>query len=59
MDLGDGLSITPNIHVGRDVGSTAFIQTSTGEIKPLEENNPGAPKTGPVYWKEDQECPSP
>lgn len=59
MDLGNGLSITPNIHVGRDVGSTAFIQTSTGEIKPLEEKNPGAPKTGSVSWKEDQECTGP
>jgi type IV pilus assembly protein PilY1 len=56
-DLGDGLSITPNIHVGRSAGSTAYIQGSTGEITDLEQKNPGSPKTGPVFWEEDHGCP--
>ena len=59
MDLGPGLSETPNIHVGRSTGSTAFIQTSTGEIKELEEKNPGQTKTGKVSWKEDNKACAP
>jgi type IV pilus assembly protein PilY1 len=46
--LGQGMTITPNIHVGREEGSRAYIQTSTGAIKPLEQNNPGAVKSGKV-----------
>lgn len=44
--LGMGMTITPNIHVGRETGSRAYIQTSTGSIKPLDEDNPGIVKTG-------------
>ncbi len=46
--LGQGMTITPNIHVGREEGSRAYIQTSTGAIKPLEQDNPGAVKSGKV-----------
>ncbi len=44
--LGAGMTITPNIHVGREEGSQAYIQTSTGSIEPLEEKNPGVTKSG-------------
>lgn len=57
-DLGMGLTITPNIHVGREDGSRAYIQTSTGAIKPLEEKNPGSVKSGKMHWQpDDQTCP--
>lgn len=52
QDLGKGLSITPNLHVGREVGSTAVIQTSTGAIKTLHQINPGPTKSGIAGWKE-------
>jgi len=32
IDLGRGLAITPNLHVGKQEGSKAFVQTSTGTI---------------------------
>ncbi|HYA03976.1 MAG TPA: hypothetical protein VEI04_12780 [Syntrophobacteria bacterium] len=51
-DLGKGLATSPNIHTGRETGSTAFIQTSTGAIVPTQETNPGATKSGKVYWIE-------
>jgi type IV pilus assembly protein PilY1 len=57
-DLGQGLTITPNIHVGRQDGSRAYIQTSTGAIKDLEEDNPGSIKSGKMVWApDDQTCP--
>ena len=46
--LGKGMTITPNIHVGREEGSRAYIQTSTGAIKPLEQDNPGILKSGRI-----------
>jgi type IV pilus assembly protein PilY1 len=48
ISLGMGMTITPNIHVGREKGSRAYIQTSTGAIKPLEQSNPGDIKSGRV-----------
>ncbi len=58
LDLGDGLSITPNIHVGRETGSTAYIQSSTGAINALEQINPGRTKSGKQYWSMDESaCP--
>ncbi|MBN2231518.1 MAG: hypothetical protein JW781_01675 [Deltaproteobacteria bacterium] len=50
--LGLGLTITPNIHVGKEGGSKAFVQTSTGAIVGIEQANPGATKSGGVYWRE-------
>lgn len=57
-ELGMGMTITPNIHVGRESGSQAYIQTSTGSIKPIDEENPGVVKSGraPVQ-PGDQTCP--
>ena len=52
-DLGKGLVITPNIHTGREKGSKAFIQSSTGAIIDIEVDNPGATKSGTVSWAEE------
>lgn len=53
LNLGRGLSVTPNIHTGREEGSKAFIQTSTGAIETIEEDNPGIVKSGKVSWLEE------
>jgi type IV pilus assembly protein PilY1 len=50
--LGSGLSLTPNVHVGRQSGSKAFIQTSSGAIKTVEQLNPGYTKSGVSSWRE-------
>jgi Tfp pilus tip-associated adhesin PilY1 len=56
--LGSGMTTTPNIHVGREDGSQAHIQTSTGAIKPVEQQNPGVLKSGKLPFKPgDQTCP--
>jgi type IV pilus assembly protein PilY1 len=45
LDLGRGLATTPNLHVGSESdpdskeGPKAFVQTSTGEIKEIQQEN--------------------
>lgn len=39
-DLGRGLSMTPNLHVGKQEGATAYVQTSTGEIVEIPQPKP-------------------
>ncbi len=51
--LGKGLSITPNIHTGREEGSKAYVQTSTGAIEVTEEANPGMTKSGRLSWQQE------
>ena len=51
--LGVGLSTTPNIHTGREAGSKAFVQTSTGSIQVIEQSNPGGTKSGTLSWEEE------
>ena len=53
LSLGIGFAVTPNIHTGREKGSKAFIQTSTGAIVTIEEDNPGIIKSGKVGWMEE------
>ncbi len=53
VSLGKGLAPSPNIHTGREQGSKAFIQTSTGTIVAVPEANPGVTKSGKAYWKEE------
>jgi type IV pilus assembly protein PilY1 len=53
ISLGKGLTVTPNIHTGKEKGSKAFIQTSTGAIEVIVQENPGATKTEKAYWMED------
>jgi type IV pilus assembly protein PilY1 len=51
ISLGEGLATSPNIHVGSENGSTVFVQTSTGDIIRIEEDNPLATKSGKTSWK--------
>lgn len=50
--LGKGLTMTPNIHTGKESGSNVYIQTSTGTILQIKEQNPGVVKSGVVSWEE-------
>ncbi|MGV1100355.1 hypothetical protein ACUUL3_13230 [Thiovibrio sp. JS02] len=54
ISLGRGLATTPNIHIGSDeAGNTAFIQTSTGEIKEIGQISPLENyKTQKLGWEE-------
>jgi len=57
LSLGRGLATTPNLHVGSGSGSggpKAFVQTSTGEIIEIEQDNLPIKNyiTGPSRWKE-------
>ena len=49
--LGAGLATTASLHVGASDGSTALIQTSTGDILRFEQNTPFLPKSGKSYWQ--------
>lgn len=51
ISLGTGLATSPNIHVGREDGSTVLVQSSTGEITRIEEENPMSTKSGMQSWK--------
>lgn len=53
VELGRGLAITPNIHVGEREGSKAFIQTSTGAIETIEIANPFSIKSGALFWRKN------
>lgn len=48
-NLGKGMALTPNLHVGED-GPTAFIQSSTGAIETIELSTPLSVKSGPLFW---------
>lgn len=54
VSLGKGLATTPNLHVGKQEGAKAFVQTSTGTI--VEIPQPNLPvqnaKTGKAAWGE-------
>jgi len=52
--LGRGLATTPNLHVGKQEGSKAFVQTSTGTIVEIPQPNLPIPnaKTGKSSWGE-------
>ena len=52
VDTGKGYSTTPNLHTGKQEGSKAFLQTSTGAIISIQQDNPGITKSGKVSWKE-------
>ncbi len=52
ISLGQGLATSPNLHVGSEDGSKAFVQTSTGAIKVIDLQNPHDPKSGMRSWKE-------
>jgi type IV pilus assembly protein PilY1 len=54
LNIGRGLALTPNLHVGMHTGSKAFVQTSTGAI--VEIPQPNLPiknaKSGKTKWDE-------
>lgn len=56
LNLGRGLATTPNLHTGSggDEGPRAFIQTSTGEIKEIQQENLPIKgyESGRSKWKE-------
>ena len=51
VSLGSGLAASPSLHSGSSDGSTAFVQTSTGEIKKINQKDPLNSKTGKRSWK--------
>lgn len=52
IDLGQGMALTPNIHIG-EKGSTAFIQSSTGAIETIKIENPESVRSGTLFWREN------
>jgi len=53
QSLGKGLAVSPAMHTGKEKGTKAFVQTSTGAILVIEQANPGAVKSGKTYWMEE------
>ncbi|PIE57443.1 MAG: hypothetical protein CSA33_08135 [Desulfobulbus propionicus] len=51
VSLGGGLAASPSAHSGRQDGSAIMVQTSTGEIKRVEQDNPLQTKSGVQSWK--------
>jgi len=51
ISLGNGLATSPNIHVGRESGTSVFVQSSTGEITRIQEKNPSSTKSGMASWR--------
>ncbi|MFH0727569.1 MAG: PilC/PilY family type IV pilus protein [Pseudomonadota bacterium] len=56
IDLGGGMTTTPNLHTDTDKKGkmTTFVQTSTGAILTIEQTNPGVIKSGKISWQEEQ-----
>jgi type IV pilus assembly protein PilY1 len=53
VSLGYGLSASPSLHVGKRGGAKVMVQTSTGEIRELDEQNlPESFKSRPLHWIE-------
>lgn len=52
ISLGQGLATSPNLHVGSEEGSKSFVQTSTGAIEVIEQQNPFEVKSGIRSWRE-------
>ena len=54
ISLGQGLATSPNLHVGSEAGSRAFVQTSTGAIEIITQKTPFDVKSGMRSWKESE-----
>ena len=53
--LGHGVSASPSLHVGKRKGARVILQTSTGEILEIDEENlPDAYKSRPLHWIQSQ-----
>jgi Tfp pilus tip-associated adhesin PilY1 len=49
--LGPGVAASPKLHVGKTKGAKVVIQTSTGEIVEIDQDNlPEAYKSRPLHW---------
>ena len=53
VNIGKGYSTTPNLFSGQAEGVKSFLQTSTGAILSLEQENPGLLKNGKLSWWEE------
>lgn len=51
ISIGSGLATSPSVHVGSQEGSTVFVQSSTGKIESIEQENPLDTKSGIQSWK--------
>jgi type IV pilus assembly protein PilY1 len=54
IDLGSGMALTPNIHTGRKEGQTAYIQTSTGDIITIEQEEAESTKSDKTSWTQQR-----
>ena len=52
IDIGKGYSETANIYTGREAGSKAFVQTSTGAIIGIEQTTNWRPSRKGPFWQE-------
>lgn len=51
VSLGRGVSATPSLHVGTQQGAKAFVQTSTGQIAVIDQENLAESfKSRPLHW---------
>ncbi len=52
VDLGQGMGVSPSLHLGSEEGVRAFVQTSTGTIVEIHQPNLPIPnvKSGPGGW---------
>jgi len=53
ISLGEGLSSSFGIHVGKEEGGTAYGQMSTGVIEQINVIPAINPKSTPIYWREE------
>ncbi len=51
IGIGKGYTTTSNSHTGRQEGSKAFVQTSTGAIEEVKQKNPGIIKSSKLSWR--------
>ncbi|MCP4605811.1 MAG: hypothetical protein GY847_35705 [Proteobacteria bacterium] len=49
----EGLTESPNLHVGTDEGSKAVVQLSTGGILIIPQDNPGFTKSTKSFWEDE------
>lgn len=52
MYLGEGISSSFGVHIGREEGGTIFGQMSTGVIQRIDITPAFNPKSQPTYWKD-------
>ncbi|MCP4022237.1 MAG: hypothetical protein GY729_10375 [Desulfobacteraceae bacterium] len=51
ISIGKGYSTKPSIHTGRQSGSRSYVQTSSGDIIGIEQENPGHTKSHKDSWQ--------